>query len=66
MSTHHKLSLFYYILLDFDEKAGSPVSEAFADVSGMPKKYQIFMKGLWYLDQQDFQVCQPQSCSEPF
>ncbi|KAF4453301.1 nuclear pore complex assembly protein [Fusarium austroafricanum] len=55
MSTHHKFSIFYYILLDFDRTAGrESVSDAFVDASGMPKKYQIFMKGLWYLDHQDF------------
>ncbi|CAM1508962.1 Fc.00g027010.m01.CDS01 [Cosmosporella sp. VM-42] len=54
MSMHHKLSLFYYILLDFDLAMGKPVSETFVDVSGMPKKYQIFMKGLWYMDRQEF------------
>jgi hypothetical protein len=57
MSTHHKFSIFYYILLDFDQTAGrESVSDAFVDASGMPKKYQIFMKGLWYLDRQDFSV----------
>jgi hypothetical protein len=57
MSTHHKFSIFYYILLDFDRTSGRDnVSDAFVDASGMPKKYQIFMKGLWYLDHQDFSV----------
>ncbi|KAF4974462.1 hypothetical protein FZEAL_8633 [Fusarium zealandicum] len=55
MSTHHKFSIFYYILLDFDQTSGhGNVSEAFVDASGMPKKYQTFMKGLWYLDHQEF------------
>ncbi|KAF4466346.1 ELYS-domaining containing [Fusarium albosuccineum] len=55
MSTHHKFSIFYYILLDFDQVSDPEVvSEAFVDASGMPKKYQIFMKGLWYLDKQEF------------
>lgn len=58
MSTHHKFSIFYYILLDFDRTSGRDnVSDAFVDASGMPKKYQIFIKGLWYLDHQDFSVC---------
>lgn len=57
MSTHHKFSIFYYILLDFDRTSGRDnVSDAFVDSSGMPKKYQIFMKGLWYLDHRDFSV----------
>ncbi|VZH88740.1 unnamed protein product [Fusarium fujikuroi] len=51
MSLQHKFSIFYYILLDFDLTAGrESASDAFVDASGMPKKYQIFMKGLWYLD----------------
>ncbi|KAF5699148.1 nuclear pore complex assembly [Fusarium globosum] len=55
MSIQHKLSIFYYILLDFDLTAGrESASDAFVDVSGMPKKYQIFMKGLWYLDRQEY------------
>ncbi|KAH7002326.1 nuclear pore complex assembly-domain-containing protein [Ilyonectria destructans] len=55
MSMHYKFSLFYYVLLDFDEASGHQnVSEAFVEASGMPKKYQIFMKGLWYMDKQDF------------
>ncbi|KAF5262640.1 hypothetical protein FOXYS1_6625 [Fusarium oxysporum] len=55
MSTHHKFSIFYYILLDFDQTSGrESVSDAFVDASGIPKKYQIFMKGLWYLDRQEF------------
>ncbi|KAM0279155.1 hypothetical protein ACHAO9_011818 [Fusarium lateritium] len=65
MSTHHKFSIFYYILLDFDRTSGRDnVSDAFVDASGMPKKYQIFIKGLWYLDHQDFSraleyICHP-------
>lgn len=57
MSMHYKFSLFYYVLLDFDEASDhQSVSEAFVEASGMPKKYQIFMKGLWYMDKQDFAV----------
>ncbi|KAH7159623.1 nuclear pore complex assembly-domain-containing protein [Dactylonectria estremocensis] len=56
MSMHYKYSLFYYVLLDFDEAAGRQgVSETFVEASGMPKKYQIFMKGLWHMDKQDFE-----------
>ncbi|KAG5811069.1 hypothetical protein H9Q71_005114 [Fusarium xylarioides] len=55
MSMQHKFSIFYYILLDFDLTAGrESASDAFVDASGMPKKYQIFMKGLWYLDRQEY------------
>lgn len=57
MTMHHKFSIFYYLLLDFDQVSGREnASEAFADASGMPRKYQIFMKGLWYLDKQQFSV----------
>ncbi|KAF5643214.1 nuclear pore complex assembly [Fusarium sp. NRRL 52700] len=55
MSMQHKFSIFYYILLDFDLTAGrESASDTFVDASGMPKKYQIFMKGLWYLDRQEY------------
>ncbi|KAL7924825.1 nuclear pore complex assembly domain-containing protein [Trichoderma austrokoningii] len=51
MSMHHKLSLLYYVLLDFDIVDGqASLSETFASASGMPQKYEIFMKGLWYMD----------------
>lgn len=57
MSMHHKFSIFYYLLLDFDQVSGREnASETFSDASGMPKKYQIFMKGLWYMDKQEFSV----------
>ncbi|KAI9147562.1 Protein ELYS [Paramyrothecium foliicola] len=55
MSMHHKLSLFYYILLDFPAANDrSTPSETFAVESGVPLNYQIFMKGLWYMDRHDF------------
>ncbi|KAF5241955.1 hypothetical protein FANTH_8915 [Fusarium anthophilum] len=55
MSMQHKFSIFYYILLDFDLTAGrESASDAFVDASSMPKKYQIFIKGLWYLDRQEY------------
>lgn len=58
MSLHHKFSLLYYVLLDFgdDFSARAQASDEFATASGMPKNYQILMKGLWLLDQQDFEV----------
>ncbi|OAA57761.1 hypothetical protein ISF_07002 [Cordyceps fumosorosea ARSEF 2679] len=55
MPTHHKLSLFYYILLDFDGPNGPPyISQDFITASGLPANYQIFMQGLWYMDQLEF------------
>lgn len=57
MSMHHKLSLLYYVLLDFDIVDGqASLSETFASASGMPQKYEIFMKGLWYMDCLAFSV----------
>ena len=61
MSTHHKLSVFYYLLLDYDAAATASTSsrslaDKFAARSGVPEKYQTFMTGLWYLDRQQFEV----------
>jgi hypothetical protein len=57
MSQHHKLSLFYYVLLDFDAGNSSlNASEAFATASGVPQSYRLFMDGLWYLDHLHFTV----------
>lgn len=71
MSTHHKLSLFYYILLDFDvANERSSVSEGFSNASSIPTNYQIFMKGLWHMDRQDFEASpvfqhHPRSANQP-
>ncbi|KAJ2982372.1 hypothetical protein NQ176_g1431 [Zarea fungicola] len=55
MSTHHKLSLFYYVLLDFDSVNGPPyVSQEFITASRIPENYQLFMQGLWYMDHLEF------------
>lgn len=57
MTMHHRLSIFYYVLLDFDAAHGdSDLTEAFASSSGVPRKYQVFMKGLWLLDRHQFEV----------
>lgn len=57
MALHHKLTIFYYMLLDYDDMYNDVhVSENFASVSGMPANYQLFMKGLWYLDRQHYSV----------
>lgn len=57
MALHHKLTIFYYMLLDYDDMNNDAhVSENFASVSGMPANYQLFMKGLWYLDRQHYSV----------
>ncbi|KAF5136949.1 Protein ELYS [Metarhizium anisopliae] len=55
MSMHHKFSLLYYILLDFDDASKEVfVSESFASLSGMPANYQLFMKGLWHMDREEY------------
>ena len=58
MSLHHKYSLFYYILLDFDQEPTQRAlaSDEFAAKFGMPVNYQLFMKGLWYLDRKELSV----------
>lgn len=58
MTTHHKLSALYYLLLDHDEglSARSKISDNFAAQTGMPKRYQIFMSGLWHMDRLQFGV----------
>ncbi|RCI09241.1 hypothetical protein L249_1408 [Ophiocordyceps polyrhachis-furcata BCC 54312] len=56
MAVHHKQSLLYYIMLDFDTVASqSSESQKFAADVGMPVNYQTFMKGLWLMDRQRYQ-----------
>lgn len=55
---HSKLSALYYTLLDFDEPTkGGNYSAALEKKSFLPQKYQIFVRGLWYLDCQNYDVC---------
>ncbi|KHN97211.1 uncharacterized protein MAM_04808 [Metarhizium album ARSEF 1941] len=55
MSLHHKFSLLYYVLLDFDDASKDIfASESFASLSGMPANYQLFMKGLWHMDRGEY------------
>ncbi|KAL7619376.1 hypothetical protein AAE478_009914 [Parahypoxylon ruwenzoriense] len=56
VALHHKLSIIYYLLLDLDDRRGDTQAENYASHAGMPSKYQIFMKGLWYMDAQKFDV----------
>ncbi|KAF7883877.1 hypothetical protein EAF00_011189 [Botryotinia globosa] len=54
---HHKLSALYYILLDFDAPTGRrDYSTTFEQKSFLPHSYQIYMKGLWHLDNLDFEL----------
>ena len=56
---HHKISVLYYILLELDFATGRrDYSTSFAESSFLHQKYQIYMKGLWHLDRQEFEVSQ--------
>ncbi|KAI1207900.1 nuclear pore complex assembly-domain-containing protein [Annulohypoxylon truncatum] len=55
-TVHHKLSVVYYILLDIDEQNGSNQAEAYSQRASIPKKYKIFMKGLWHMDALQFDL----------
>ncbi|KAM7204258.1 protein ELYS [Naviculisporaceae sp. PSN 640] len=52
----HKLSVLYYLLLDFDYTRGghSHLAQALADEASLPQKYQILMRGLWHMDHKEF------------
>ncbi|KAL2186291.1 hypothetical protein L209DRAFT_780302 [Thermothelomyces heterothallicus CBS 203.75] len=56
VSPHAKLSVFYYLLLDYDELRGarSNLAEALAEESGLPTNYQLLMRGLWHMDRKEF------------
>jgi hypothetical protein len=57
IAAHHKLSILYYLLLDIDDLTGADnnsKAEAFASRSGLSSKYQILMRGLWYMDRHAF------------
>jgi hypothetical protein len=66
---HTKLSLLYYILLDYDAISRRSLQAGlFEDKSFLPKRYQIFMKGLWHMDRREFNVrfhWSPQAVLEP-
>lgn len=54
----HKVSILYYILLDIDHPTGKrEFSTAFEEKTFLPQKYVIYMKGLWHLDHQEYEVC---------
>ncbi|KAI0554687.1 nuclear pore complex assembly-domain-containing protein [Xylaria curta] len=54
----HKLSIFYYLLLDIDGRSsnGESRAESFASLAGIPNRYRIFMKGLWLMDTRNFEL----------
>ena len=54
LADHHKLSLLYYLLLDWDiANPRAALSELFAFSASVPSQYQTFIKGLWCLDRRD-------------
>jgi hypothetical protein len=54
---HHKISVIYYVLLNIDLPIRRRVySSEFERNSFLPPKYSIYMKGLWHLDRQEFNV----------
>lgn len=54
---HYKLSVFYYVLLEFDQVTKTcETSKAFVQKSFLPRKYQTLIKGLWYMDHQEFEI----------
>jgi hypothetical protein len=55
---HHKISVLYYLLLEFDHPTGKrQFSTVFERTAFLPAKYSIYMKGLWHMDRQEFEVC---------
>ncbi|KAI1431342.1 nuclear pore complex assembly-domain-containing protein [Xylaria sp. CBS 124048] len=58
INLHHKLSFLYYLLLDIDGRStdGASKAGAFANRTGIAERYLIFMKGLWLMDTQNFEL----------
>ncbi|KAH6615665.1 nuclear pore complex assembly-domain-containing protein [Chaetomium sp. MPI-SDFR-AT-0129] len=56
VSAHAKLSVFYYLLLDYDEVRGarSNLAQSLAEESGLTPNYQLLMRGLWHMDRKEF------------
>lgn len=56
---YHKISVLYYIMLDLDSQTRKKnIALNFEKQSSLPRKYQIYMRGLWYLDRLEFEVRQ--------
>jgi hypothetical protein len=57
LTLQHKLSILFYLLLDLDERAddGTSRADSFAERAGLPFRYQLFMKGLWLMDTQNWE-----------
>lgn len=58
ITTQSKLSVFYYILLDFDEVRGQKARLAadFARKADLPSKFSTLMRGLWHMDRTQFKA----------
>lgn len=60
IADHLKLSLLFYILLDCSaaqvEKGRGLLEDRIAQKFYLPGSYELFMKGLWYMDRGDFNV----------
>lgn len=58
VSSHYKISVLYYLLLDHDDihPGRSQWADGFAEEAGLPKKYQFLMRGLWHMDRKEFKV----------
>ncbi|KAL5601427.1 hypothetical protein BROUX41_002586 [Berkeleyomyces rouxiae] len=56
MSVHHRLSILFYALLDLtpQKHQSDDLAVVFATKSGLPQRYQTFMRGLYYLDKHQF------------
>ncbi|KAI2624462.1 nuclear pore complex assembly-domain-containing protein [Xylaria nigripes] len=52
LTQHHKLSIIYYFLLDIDGRFfhDDILAGPFARRTGIPDCYQVFMRGLWFMD----------------
>ncbi|KAI4861331.1 nuclear pore complex assembly-domain-containing protein [Hypoxylon rubiginosum] len=55
-TVHHKASVVFYLLLDVDERNGVDRAQYIADQLNIPENYKIFIQGLWYMDNQSFDV----------
>ena len=56
IARHHKLSLLFYILKDFDDDDArdDQLSMEFSEDFFLPERYRIYVSGLWELDHLNF------------
>ncbi|SZF03761.1 unnamed protein product [Blumeria hordei] len=60
----HKLSVLYYILLDYEHAAESNIPPETLKEFPLPPKYQILTRGLWFMDRKQFE-CALQYIAHP-